>query len=129
MKKADIGKRIKAFLIDHIIYSIILVGPSTLLIPSDNFFSAFPIFMIIAFIAYAFKDIFNGRSVGKRILGLYVRNHDDFAKTPRYYYLIIRNLFLFLWPVELILLLIDRDSRRLGDKLAKTQVVEIEISI
>jgi len=124
MKKADTGKRIKAFLIDYIIYTIVLVAPATIFLTIDNFDNTFPIFMIIVFIAISFKDILNGRSIGKRILGLYVRDYNDFEKTPRFYNLIIRNLLLFIWPVEFLVLKIDKDSRRLGDKLAKTQVVE-----
>lgn len=124
MKKSDNRKRVKAFLIDYIIYTIILVTPVVIFVPFDYFYSAFPIFMIIVFIAISFKDILNGRSIGKRILGLYVRNYDDLEKTPKFYNLIIRNLLTFMWPIEFLVLIIDKDSRRLGDKLAKTQVVE-----
>ena len=124
MRKADIRKRIAAFVIDHIIYSLILVPPFVIFVPFDYFYSAFPIFMVIALIAYAFKDIFNGRSIGKRIFMLHVRNYNDCEKTPRLYNLIIRNLLIFFWPVEFLVLLSDKDKRRLGDKLAKTQVVE-----
>ena len=129
MKKADNGKRIKAFLIDYIIYTIVLVASATIFLTIDNFDITFPIFMIIVFIAISFKDILNGRSIGKRILGLYVRDYNDFEKTPRFYNLIIRNLLLFIWPVEFLVLKIDKDSRRLGDKLAKTQVVENQLEV
>lgn len=124
MKKASTQRRFLAFIIDHIIYSLILVIPFNLLVPFENFHSAFPVIMIIAFIAYAFKDIIGGRSIGKRMLGLYVRNYEDLEKIPNLFSLMARNLLIFIWPIEYFVLITDKDGRRIGDKIAKTQVVE-----
>ncbi len=127
-KKADTGKRIVAFIIDHAIISFITLIPFFLLAKDfasiENFNVFMPVVMLIALVVYAFKDIFKGRSIGKRIVGLYVRDYVDPAKTPDLIKLIIRNLLVFIWPVEFFILIKDKDGRRLGDKLAKTQVME-----
>ncbi len=123
MKKADIGKRLAAFFIDYLIYIVIFVPPFILFVPFDSFKEIFPIFMLILLISISLKDIFGGRSVGKRVFGLYVRKYDNFEKNPKIHKLIIRNLFLLIWPIEFIIIVIDKNSRRLGDKIANTQVV------
>lgn len=119
-------------MIDHVIYAIILVLPFNLWlfhnITEDTFtkvFSnAFPILMLVAFVAYACKDLFGGRSIGKRILGLYTRDYFYPDELPKLYRLIVRNLLVFIWPVEYIVLSRDKEGKRLGDKLAKTIVLE-----
>ncbi|MBE6675429.1 MAG: RDD family protein [Ruminococcaceae bacterium] len=64
--------------------------------------------------------IFKGRSIAKRILGLYVTDVQTNA-SPSKSKLILRNLFFVLYPIEAILLLaIDQT---LGDMASKTTVV------
>ncbi len=127
-KKASVGKRIGAFLIDHFIFSYVILLPFFLFAKDfasfENFYIFMPVVMLIALIVYALKDSINGRSIGKRILGLYTRDCVNLEKTPDLIKLIIRNLLVFVWPVEFFILIKDKDGRRLGDKLAKTQVVE-----
>jgi hypothetical protein len=64
--------------------------------------------MFGAYILYCCKDIINGRSIGKRIFGLAVRVDNDNNNVPKISKLIIRNLFTFLWPIELILILVSK---------------------
>lgn len=60
-------------------------------------------------------------SLGKRLMRFEVCRADtgEGATVPQR---ILRNLTLLLWPVEAILLLASRDSRRLGDRLCGTVV-------
>jgi hypothetical protein len=78
------------------------------------------VMMLTAFILYCCKDIVNGRSIGKRIFGLAVR--DDNNNVPTFSKLIIRNLFTFLWPVELILIVASKQKKKIGDRLVNTDV-------
>ena len=105
-KIASKGKRLGAFIIDHVIYTIILVLPFNLWLMGsvsedtfiEFFFITFSILMLVAFIAYACKDIFGGRSIGKRVLGLYVRDYNDPDEAPKISHLIVRNLLVFICP-------------------------------
>ena len=69
---------------------------------------------------YFFKDIINGQSIGKRIMR--IRVVDLNGKKPSLFKLVIRNITIFIWPVEALLVLLDK--QRLGDRLAKTKVVD-----
>jgi hypothetical protein len=68
------------------------------------------------------KDIFNGRSIGKCILGICVKDKMDLSSTPNIFRLMARNILLLLWPVELLTFLIM--NKRLGDVLVKTVVIK-----
>lgn len=64
---------------------------------------------------FLFKDLFfNRRSLGKKIMNLEIHFNS-------YLSLIFRNISLFIWPIECILVLVTK--RRLGDMLFKTDVV------
>jgi uncharacterized RDD family membrane protein YckC len=70
---------------------------------------------------YFCKDIFNGRSIAKRILKLQVvDNTTGQAASPVKCF--IRNIFCMVWPVEGIVAL-GNTSRRLGDRVAGTKLV------
>lgn len=120
-------RRIGAFLIDYIIVSLIVLTPAFLwFLPKgdiDNFFTIFPFVLIGAFIGCTLKDVVGGRSIGKRVFGLFVREQENITNVPSVSKLIQRNLLIFLWPVEYISACRDSEGRRLGDKCAKTQVV------
>ena len=84
------------------------------------------IFMILVFlypVTFVFRDvIFKGRSIGKRIFGLYVldKNTNEPASIKQR---IIRNLFFFIYPIDGIILLATKES--IGDKAVNTIVVKI----
>jgi len=127
------GRRIGAFIVDLYIVSIITIIPSMLLFNNVNvmeniwdFACSTAITSLIAYILFLFKDIFAGRSIGKLLFGLYVREYHNKDNKPKYYRLIQRNLLTIIWPVEFIVLLKDKEGRRLGDKIAKTQVVGLQ---
>lgn len=83
------------------------------------------IFMLLVFlypITFVFRDvIFQGRSVGKRIFGLYVldKNTNQTASVKQR---IVRNLFFFICPVDGIILIATKES--LGDKIVNTVVMK-----
>ena len=83
------------------------------------------IFMILVFlypVTFVFRDvIFKGRSIGKRIFGLYVldKNTNESASIKQR---IIRNLFFFIYPIDGIILLATKES--IGDKAVNTIVVK-----
>lgn len=121
------GRRIAAFLVDHVIISFICIIPfmsSSLLSMEngmDHFFSGLTLVMAAGFVCYALKDIF-GRSLGKRLFGLKLVTTDD-PQTPKMINRVLRNLTIFIWPVEAIVMLNNPDRRRLGDRLGHTMVV------
>lgn len=67
------------------------------------------------------KDVAGGRSIGKRLLGLQIVAAQN-GLSPHPLKLVLRNLTLFLFPLE-ILMLFCKGHRRLGDLLADTKVV------
>lgn len=126
-------QRIGAFLIDHIIGTLI-TGAAFFAVnwelfnsPTDaNFDKSFNTFYaILAFgmIYYVVKDIHKGSSPGKKAIGLVVRDSENSGSIPKAHRLIIRNVTIFIWPVEFLLLLFTK--RKLGDRLAGTQVIQL----
>ena len=74
------------------------------------------------------KDIFGSQSIGKRIFKLKVINNkinkdEDKVNTLELnsIRLILRNLFIYIWPIEIILIM--SQNKRLGDIIVKTKVV------
>jgi len=133
-KESIMGRRIGAFLTDHILITIIAMIPfmvnfNKLSQDFNYFFELFPIMMLICIVGYLCKDIFFGRSLGKLLFGIYIREFEDIDKTPKFYQLIFRNILVFIWFVELIVMLTDKEGRRLGDKIAKTQVIGYQSKI
>lgn len=82
--------------------------------------------VIIILILFSIKDlIFKNQSIGKKIMKLEIVNKEN--EKPNKLILICRNLTLYIWPLEIILLLIF--NKRIGDILFNTQVVEIKNNI
>jgi uncharacterized RDD family membrane protein YckC len=86
-------------------------------------FETFNLVLALGMIYYLFKDIYQGRSLGKRVLGIAVRDNENSSLIPGSLRLITRNLTIFLWPIELLLLILMR--RRIGDIIAKTQITNL----
>lgn len=77
--------------------------------------------VIFAFGAFILRDvIFKGRSLGKRIFGLYIydKNSLEQASTKQ---CVLRNVFLFLYIVDGIILLVT--GQTIGDRVAGTLVM------
>lgn len=126
------GKRVLATLIDFglIFGPVYMLGILLALFDAILFNSLFGKIIIITYlvicllvpIALVGKDMVGKRSVGKKITGLKVLSIN--GKEPTYKQLFIRNIFMLCAPIEVIVVLFF-DKLRLGDRLAKTKVVEI----
>lgn len=75
---------------------------------------------LILCIFIIFRDVF-GRSVGKRIFKLHIVDQKSNSNSSLYQR-IIRNISMIIGFVELPIVLLNKDSRRLGDILAGTSV-------
>lgn len=78
-------------------------------------------FLLIGYALYICKDTINGRSIAKRAVKHQVVNaKTGIAANPLR--CLVRNLFIVLWPLEVIAVLAN-PSRRIGDLVAGTMVV------
>lgn len=87
LRKASVGKRLGAFLIDHFIFSfafifalIIVLSGAQAAGPQIIFYYIF--FFAIIILVYGLRDIVKGQSVGKRLLGIGVRDASDNLVVP-----------------------------------------------
>lgn len=131
--KVNIGLRLASMLVDQLAMTFIIM---LIVMPgfAVSMFEAFDLdhnpssfgfggmFFLFAFglSAYFNKDIFNGRSPGKRILKMQVIDNktDQVANPLR---CLVRNFTIAIWPLEVIFVLIN-PKRRLGDKIAGTRI-------
>lgn len=134
--KLSKGPRIGSMFLDHLamtLIAVIFVLPG--IVPGspnelksnltqadpDLFNGAFGYINLIGFAIYLCKDCINGRSIAKRVLNLQVvDNSTEQAATPLK--CLVRNLFCVLWPIEIIVALIN-PSRRIGDRVAGTKII------
>lgn len=87
-----------------------------------GFFLIYVLLFLLQPVVFVLKDvIFKGRSIGKRIFGLYVlnKNTNELASIKQR---IIRNLFFFMYPIDAIVLIFTKES--IGDKIVNTIVVK-----
>jgi uncharacterized RDD family membrane protein YckC len=125
-------RRIAAFIIDHFTFTFLIVGIVFLSLGTDfmdennlnNLTTKMLPTMIIGLVLYFAKDSIKGISPGKWIMGIMVRNENNPAEVPSFGRLLIRNLFLIIWPIEFIVLASSQEKKRLGDKTAKAIVVK-----
>ncbi len=125
-------RRAAAFIIDYIVLTFlavstifIIIGPN--FIDNNDFGQMINTMMMVLipiFIIYFCKDLINGISLGRWIMGIMVRDENDTSEIPSKAKLIIRNLFLIIWPVELLVLAFNNNKKRLGDNIAKTIVLK-----
>ena len=118
-----IGKRLVAFLIDLILVS--LFGAVFQICIRYIGYVAGLALVSIVFAVFFCRDIFTGRSLGRRICGLSVVDADSFHPVSEFRAL-VRNLFIVVWPIELVMLFLKK--RRLGDIVTHTDVVEGNIT-
>lgn len=123
-------KRILSFVIDIIIFMgiflIINIIPfyDDYIMSSNNFdrryYIVYSISLLAIFIAFIAKDAVGGQSIGKRIMKIKVISiKGTYLSAWR---LLIRNLTFFIWPIEALLMFADK--KRLGDRIAGTDVAE-----
>ncbi len=122
-------RRIIAWIIDwnlcglpSLLYSVVIIDVLKRS-PDQNigFILLFLLLVILYPVSFVLRDvIFNGRSVGKRIFGLYVldKNTNEIASVKQR---IVRNLFFFVYSIDVIVLLVTKAS--IGDRIVNTIVV------
>jgi len=82
----------------------------------------FVLFVLSYPTVFVLRDvIFGGRSIAKRILGLYVTDVQTNA-SPSKSKLILRNIFFFIYPIEALMLLATNCT--LGDMASGTTIVD-----
>ncbi|MBP5519353.1 MAG: RDD family protein [Treponema sp.] len=126
------SKRIEAFFIDFIIITLIYEIPFFLLVmlpiiqgkaPAANFTMKRSILCtFFAYILLVFKDVFRNGSLGKKIMKLKIidsKTNKNASVGKR----ILRNITWILSWIEFIVYLTT--NKRIGDRLAKTDVVQI----
>ena len=85
----------------------------------ENFYA----YLLFGLFLFLLKDlVFRNASIGKRALNLEILKSDN--TVPSVSTLILRNIFVFLWPIDAILILANK--RKIGDIIFKTKVVEKE---
>lgn len=135
-KNVNAGIRLGSMILDHFIMTMIAMlffiptmiktfsGALTISHEQnvDDGFSGPLLYIgLFGFALYFCKDCINGRSIAKRILKLQViDNKTEQVASPLKCFL--RNIFCIIWPVEVIVTLIN-PSRRIGDQVAGTKVV------
>ena len=138
----EVGNRLAMMVLDHIIFSTV---SAMILLPfwfvfifstikeggpnpatgAKAVFGGLQIVMVAYIFIIAFylcKDVINGRSPAKRIIGARVISMST-GETATPMRCMLRNITLLFWPIEALLALITSDRRRLGDYLAGTRVV------
>jgi uncharacterized RDD family membrane protein YckC len=128
---ASIGRRIAAFFIDHILFTFCIVMGIFLMVGTEFEDIRGALIRIVGMLAilipglfiYTAKDTVKGISPGKWVMGIMVRDANDPTKVPNFGRLLVRNLLIFIWPVEMIILATNPERRRLGDQIGKTVVL------
>lgn len=126
--KILISQRLSSIAIDYAI--CMLAGIPFVIVAM--IFQAFTTEFYIQFISFALylsiflcKDFYKtGRSKGKEILKMKIVRCSD-ERQPTMNTLILRNIFLVIWPIEFIAILVNSE-RRLGDILLGTKIVRCQ---
>ncbi len=117
-QKPGLNKRVCGLIIDTAVVTIIkeiflLIGINT--------------YDVILIVYLIFRDVFGGRSIGKYLLDM--QAVDENNKPISTGQAIARNILLiipFFMLIEYFVMKGDKDGRRIGDKIAKTRVIELK---
>ena len=132
--KKILNLRILAFIIDLLIicciqsigfFYIILTNLDFNTMQINNLEKLIPNLIMITIISTMIlivKDIIKGQSIGKKILKIKIVDLKS-DKSPNFLKLIIRNLFILVWPIEFLVLINDKKHHRLGDKILGTKII------
>lgn len=126
-------RRLAAFGVDQLLVSLLAVGAGFLAVGRGwdeldfDTTTARTVSVIAGAMAiYLLKDSVRGRSPGKLLFGLAVRDQTDPNSEASIARLVLRNFTIMIWPIEVLALALSRQKSRLGDLLAKTVVVRSE---
>lgn len=84
-----------------------------------SYYIVYGIILLIIEIGFLCKDVIGGQSIGKKIVHIKVVNVDE--SKANLLQLIIRNITILIWPIEMIILLLGK--RKIGDVISKTMIV------
>ena len=84
-----------------------------------SYYIVYGIILLIIEIGFLCKDVIGGQSIGKKIVHIKVVNEDE--SKANLLQLIIRNITILIWPIEVIILLLGK--RKIGDVISKTMIV------
>ena len=133
---SSIAKWITALMIDFFLITftfaaIILFCIEVGLIDENNLteLNSLLFLRILILIIYLAKDSFKGISYGKWIMGIMIRDDNEQKSIPSFLILFLRNLYLILLPIELIVLISSKNKKRLGDKYSGTIVLNNPVTI
>ncbi|WP_295937702.1 hypothetical protein [uncultured Alistipes sp.] len=112
-------KRVVGYLLDFV---LALIGAALIgLMPAPTLWTeCAQLFFLTAFFC---RDCITGQSIGRRVMHLCVM-HDGTPISPGRAF--IRNLFLVLWPVELLVWMVN-DGRRIGDVVVESHIAESDM--
>ena len=120
---SKVNKRISADLIDYGIVCVLFTIAGFIVFMIDGYYAIwdwyYPL-LFVTMIIFLCKDIVKGQSIGKRFNKLKVV--DKYGNTPNPFKLIIRNITVVIWPLEVYFTITEK--KRLGDRLAGTDVME-----
>lgn len=122
MDKITFQHRLKSMIIDFCIICVTSI-PFILLIfilKLENVlvFQVFVISLLSSLLIC--KDLLKEKSIGKRVMNLRIICGDKILVSPLK--LILRNIFTFIWPIEIVMCMINPE-RKLGDIVFRTKVV------
>lgn len=134
MKIASRRRRFLGWLFDYLTFMLIIsvvffLFPIFEAMENVRSISEIPLSFYVAFIIligiYFLRDSISGKSLGKYIMGLAVRDNRDQNKPPSALRLISRNLTLLFWPLECLIIIFNSKKKRLGDILTGSSVIQI----
>lgn len=118
-------KRFCAFAIDYLLIIVTCYIPFQIIIGFNFNISneAFYIYIFSAMLLVILKDyVFRNYSFGKKIMKIQIMKKNN--QKPSIAVIVLRNVFLLIWPIEAIMFLIFNE--RLGDIVFNTKVVEMK---
>ena len=119
-KEKELLFRALAFAIDTIVSTTIVIIMGDVFLTSPLYDNIY--YVIISCMSLLlFRDIF-GKSLGKFLLGLEVTNELD-GKRARFSQRILKNITIPITMVEIIVIICNKDHKKIGDRLAKTQTI------
>lgn len=111
-------------IIQGILFSLLFIKPMLEFGYNGNIFDAITGCLIITYCSMSFmiiRDIIGKRSVGKVIMKLEIVNKND-KKESNILRRLLRNITWLFGPLDILVFLITQE--RIGDKIAKTNVIE-----
>lgn len=132
-KKASVWHRIGAFIIDYMIIILLVLLFTFIFLFIQSVVTVIEINSVIFiifvtsmfFLLYFFRDFHKGQSIGKRALGIGVRDINDNFLVPSVTRLFLRQIFTFIWCIEFFVMIFNRENRKIGDLIVGTAVYDI----